>query len=335
MTLKENFLLVLTEHTKGEHVPAYSRPVRYNIGLGDSFEKGPVGGGTDGYGCLWATDATGQVPVPGHPVLTDITRWKEQVQFPDLASIDWESKAENELAPLDRGTQVLEYCMGNGPFERLLDLMGMEELVYAMVDEEEAVKDFYKAYLEYRLTFLDYIAKYYRPELVEVYDDVAYMTGMFLTKTQYEEFIMPVHKAFNDAVYQMGALPVRHCCGKAESLIEDFIAEGAVAWSSVEPRNDIEGLLKKYGGRITLIGGYNTQGRCASLTASDDEILNELHRVIDTYGSYGSFITGNHIVSGDTPEESRRRRALLAEEALSYGMNYFERIEGRMRPRYR
>ena len=325
MTLKENYVRVIKEHCRGDHVPAYCKPVRYNIGLGDSFEKGPVGGGTDGFGCLWATDATGQVPVPGHPVLTDITHWKEQVVFPDLTVIDWEAKAEKELERLDRETQVLEYCMGNGPFERLLDLMGMEELVYAMVDNEEDVKDFFKAYQEYRLTYLDYIARYYKPEMINIYDDVAYMNGMFLTKAQYEEFILPIHKEFDEAVYQIGALPIQHCCGQAESLIEDFIEEGAVAWSSCEPRNDIVRLLQDYGDRITIIGGYNSQGKCASLDASDEEMLSELHRVIDTYGPYGSFVTGNHIVSGSTREESFRRKGMLDREAVAYGMNYYER----------
>ena len=75
--MKDNYVKVIRDHGKGLDVPAYCKPVRYNIGLGDSFEKGPVGGGLDGFGCLWATDATGQVPVPGHPVLTDITAWKE------------------------------------------------------------------------------------------------------------------------------------------------------------------------------------------------------------------------------------------------------------------
>ena len=335
MTLRENFMLVLEKHGKGEHIPAYSKPVRFNTGLLDPFEKGPVGGGKDGFGCLWATDATGQVPVPGHPVITDITRWKEQVQFPELFSIDWEKKAEKELAPLDRKNQVLQYCMGNGPFERLLDLMGMEELVYAMVDDEDSVKDFYKAYQEYRLTYLDYIIKYYKPDIVEVFDDVGYMTGMFLTKAQYEEFISPVHKEFNTAVRNAGALPVQHCCGRAETLIEDFIEEGAAAWSSVEPRNDIVGMLKKYGDKITLIGGFNTQGKCASLDATDEEMISELHRAMDTYGPYGSFIMGNHVVSGYTPEESLRRRNLLAEEAVAYGMNYYERTAGHIRPRFR
>ena len=335
MTLKENFMHVLCDHVKGEHIPAYSKPVRFNTGLLDTFEKGPHGGGRDGFGCLWATDATGQVPVPGHPVLTDITRWKEQVSFPDLSAIDWEKKAEKDLSSLNRTEQVLEYCMGNGPFERLLDLMGMEELVYAMVDEEDAVKDFYKGYQEYRLNYLEFIMKYYKPDVVEVFDDVGYMTGMFLTKDQYEEFIMPVHKEFNAVVRQMGVVPVQHCCGRAEILIEDYIEEGASAWSSVEPRNDIVGMLKKYGDKITLIGGFNTQGRCASLDATDEEILGELHRAMDTYGPYGSFIIGNHVVSGYTPEESARRRTMLAEEAMNYGMNYFKRMEGHIKPRFR
>lgn len=49
MNLKENYLTAM-HHGIPEHVPLYSKPVRHNIGLGDVFEKGPVGGGLDGFG---------------------------------------------------------------------------------------------------------------------------------------------------------------------------------------------------------------------------------------------------------------------------------------------
>ena len=127
MTLKENYDIAM-RHGMPEQVPVYSKPVRYNVGLGDVWEKGPAGGGLDGFGCLWASGIGGQTPVPGNYVLTDITDWKNQVRFPDLKAVDWAEKSEKELKGLDRDTQFMEYCMGNGPFERFLDLMGLEEL---------------------------------------------------------------------------------------------------------------------------------------------------------------------------------------------------------------
>ena len=122
----------------------------------------------------------------------------------------------------------------------------------------------------------------------------------------------------NDAIYAIGARPIQHCCGKAETLVEEFIREGAVAWSSVDPANDIVGILKKYGKQITLIGGFDSFGAPAGIDPTDEMMIGEVHRVIDTYGPYGSFIMGNHIVQGATPEETMRRVLLLREEGLRY-----------------
>ncbi len=51
MTLKENYLTALN-HGIPDSVPVYSAPVRYNVGLMDWFEKGPAGGGPDGFGVV-------------------------------------------------------------------------------------------------------------------------------------------------------------------------------------------------------------------------------------------------------------------------------------------
>lgn len=323
-TLKENYDIAM-RHGIPEQVPIYSKPVRYNVGLGDVWEKGPAGGGRDGFGCLWATEDGGQTPIPGNYVLTDITDWRNQVVFPDLKSVDWAEKSEKELKNLDRSTQFMEYCMGNGPFERLLDLMGLEELTYALMDEPQHCKDLLKAFTEYRLEYLELIGKYYHPDFVVTFDDTAYATGLFLSREQYCEFIQPSHKMINDAVYAMGARPIQHCCGKAETLVEEFIREGAVAWSSVDPANDVTGILQKYGKQITLIGGFNSSGAPAGLDATDEMMINEVHRVMDTYAPYGSFIMGNHIVQGDTPEETMRRVMLLREEGLRYGADFYKK----------
>lgn len=325
LSLKENYLTAI-HCGMPEQVPLYSKPVRYNVGLGDAFEKGPVGGGRDGFGCLWATDPSGQVPVPGCPVLTDITDWKNQVTFPNLKEIDWAEKAEKELAALDRETQVMEYCMGNGPFERFLDLMGIEGVIFAMMDEPEHCHDFLKAFLDYRLEYIELIGTYYHPDFVVTFDDVAYANGMFLNEDNYRTFIKPIHTALNKGIRAIGAEPIQHCCGLAQSLIEDYIEEGAIAWSSVDPANDIISLLKKYGKQIALIGGFDSGGAPAGLNATDEILINEMHRVIDTYAPYGSFIVGNHIVQGETKEETFRRITLLREEGLRYGADFYKKI---------
>jgi uroporphyrinogen-III decarboxylase len=120
-------------------------------------------------------------------------------------------------------------------------------------------------------------------------------------------------------------IPVQHCCGKAESLIEDFIEEGAVAWTSVEPINDIEGLLQKYGSQITLIGGFRANGTAGQVSATEEERRQEVRDVFDQYAKYGSFIFGNFrlLIGSDDPNEAERIMGPILDEANKYGKYFY------------
>ena len=322
MTLKENYLTALN-HGIPESVPVYSKPVRFNVGLMDPFEKGPAGGGRDGFGVIWEHLPEGATPSSDY-VLTDITKWKEQVTFPDLDAIDWAAKAEKELEGLNREEQLLEYCMGNGTFERFLDLIGYEKMIFSLMDEPQACHDLLDAHTEYRIKFINLVAEYYKPDIIVIYDDVAYKTAPFLSPDIYREFIKPQHKRVNDAIKAAGAIPINHCCGKAEIHIEDFIDEGAIAWSSCQPQNDIVSLLKKYGDRYSFIGGFDTHGEAASVHATEEQRRAEVRRAMDTYAPYGSYILGNHIVVGLTKEKTFEYCGQILDEARSYGKDFYK-----------
>ncbi len=324
MTPKENYLTAIN-HGIPEDVPVYSKPVRYNIGLMDPFEKGPAGGGFDGFGVMWEHLPEGATPSSDY-VLTDITKWKEQVSFPDLDSIDWAAKAEKELAGFNRDEQILEYGMGNGTFERFLDLIGYEGLIFSMMDNPDACHELLNAHTEYRIKFINIVAEHYKPDFIVIYDDVAYKSAPFLSPDMYREFIKPEHKRVNDAIKAAGVMPINHCCGNAEIHIEDFIEEGAVAWSSCQPQNDIVSLLKKYGDRYSFIGGFDTHSSAASVNATEEERRAEIRRAIDTYAPYGSYILGNHIVQGKTREETFQYNSQILDEAYSYGKGFYKTL---------
>ena len=44
----------------------------------------------------------GTTPTPGYgPILTDVTKWREQIKFPDLSTIDWKAAWERDGADLE------------------------------------------------------------------------------------------------------------------------------------------------------------------------------------------------------------------------------------------
>ena len=68
-----------------------------------------------------------------------------------------------------------------------------------------------------------------------------------MSREAYQTIIKPVHKRMYDAAAAFDMIPVQHTCGKAESIVEDMIEIGVKAWTSVQPTNDIETILQKYG----------------------------------------------------------------------------------------
>jgi hypothetical protein len=291
LTPKENLLRVL-RHQEAEYVPFLITDEAifgFGAGSGPWIEKGPAGGGLDGFGVRWISPASGggaPIPAPNEFLLKDVTEWKKAVKFPALNAYDWAGDAERDLANCDRSQMAVDYGCGNGIFERLAALMGFEEALMAMYEEPDAVNDLFTAITDYKIAFAEKVATYYKADTFTNYDDIATDRDLFMSPKTYRELIKPHHKRLYDAVRNLGMIPVQHTCGRAESIIEDLIEIGAAGWTSVQPSNDIAGLLKKYGDKIVLMGGYDTNGIPARSDASDEIVKAEVDRCFAEYGPY-------------------------------------------------
>ncbi|OFV69232.1 uroporphyrinogen decarboxylase family protein [Acetobacterium wieringae] len=300
LTPKENYLNAIN-HKPTEWTPIFPIDCAgsgFGAYPGPWFEKGPMGGGYDGFGIRWITPASGggaPIPAPNEHIMDSetIVDWKSIVKFPDLETVDWPTMAAEELKLLhnfDRDQTALEFGCGNGVFERVAALMGFEETLMALIEEPEACYELMEAITDYKIEFAKKVKQYYNPDIFNNYDDIATERGLFMSPDVYRKLIKPHHKRLNDAVKELGMIPIQHTCGLCESLIEDIIETGAAAWTSVQPVNDIVKLLEKYGDRIALIGGYDANGIPGRLDATVEERLADVHRCLDTYGKYPSYI---------------------------------------------
>jgi uroporphyrinogen-III decarboxylase len=225
--------------------------------------------------------------------------------MPDVKTYDWAGDAERDLATCDRNKVALEYGCGNGVFERLAALMGFEDALIAMAEEPEAVNDLFTAITDYKIAFAEKVAKYYKPDFFTNYDDIATERNLFMSPASYRQLIKPHHKRLYDAVRNLGMIPIQHTCGRAEDIIEDMIEIGVAGWSSVQPTNDIPALLKKYGDKIALIGGYDSNGKPARSDASAAEMKDEVLRCFREYGPYQGFVFfGFKLTNTADPRES-------------------------------
>lgn len=318
MTPKENILAAL-RHEETEWVPNYMSDVMnrgFGFGQGPVFEKGPATGGLDGFGVNWVTPSSGggaPIPEPGKFILDSdtICDWKKLVKFPDVMKFDWESHVKTEMARGgNRDLQALDFGSGNGPFERLAALMGFEEALMAMAVEPEAIGDLLSAIGDYKIQVFEMAKKYFNPDMITNYDDLATERSLFMSPEAYRKLIKPVHKKMYDAIRAMDMIPIQHTCGKAEMIVEDMIEIGVAGWTSVQPTNDIEGILKAHGNRICLIGGYDTNGLSGRSDASESVIRQEVKRDFECYGKYQGYIFFGFLVT-DSSDPAERKKAMI------------------------
>lgn len=292
ISAKENYLIALIEHGTPEWVPTGSDCARAG-GLKETFENGPLGGGADDFGVIWSVGeaaGTAGVPKAGHIVLDDICDWEDKVVFPNLDNYDWEEQAKIQVGNVNRDEKLIEYGCWNGQFLRISHLMGFENALCAMIAEEDAYKALIHRITDYKIELAERVAKYFKPDVLTTYIDVATERGLFMSPELYRELISPEQKRLNDAIKSFGMYPVVHNCGKCDEIIPDFIKEGYVAWSSAQPMNDIANILKTYGKDICVIGGYDSNGKPGTEEATDFEVEQEVRRCIEEYAPYGSYI---------------------------------------------
>lgn len=322
MNKKENFIAAIFGK-RHEWVPNYMAELVVGGGVEETFENGPASGGLDGFGVEWLSSVSAggaAVPHTVHPVLKDITQWRDVVKFPNLEQFDWEGLATKQLAGVDRNETPIEYQSWNSQFLRLTHLMGFENALCAMYEEPEDCFALMDAITDYKIEVVKKAAKYFKPDFFTHFDDVATERSLFMSPPVYRKLIKPLHKKLNDAVKELGIYPLVHTCGKCEEIIGDFIEEGSIGWTSAQPMNDIVDIQRKYGQQIAIIGGYNTNSTPGRAEATDDEVRTEVRRCIDTYGSYSNYLLmGFRIVNSIDPKVFLDAQYPINDECAKYG----------------
>ena len=323
MNQRENYE-ALVNGRETEWVPNVFTEVAILGGQFETWENGPIEGGVDGFGCNWIpTESAGGQPAldPACIVLDDVCDWEDKVVFPNLDAIDWQAYADQMLAGVDRSAKFVEYHTWNSVYLRFSHLLGFENALCAFFEEPEASKALCDAIADYKIKLIERVAHYIKPDAYVHYDDVATDRDLFMSPEVYREFIKPGHTRMNEAAAALGILPEIHVCGKCESIIPDLIEEGSHAWQSAQPVNDLESIIQNYGDKIAVIGGYDTNGTPSLPTVSDEEIIAEVRRCIDTYGRFGKgygffgFLLG----SFSDPEIAHRYGIMFAEAAQYAG----------------
>jgi hypothetical protein len=326
MTRKDN-MMAIYNHQSHDHIGSMWDMVQVG-GDAESFENGPLDceEGADGFGLIWRRTKSGNgggTPAPNQNLIPDITEWRDVVHFPEVDKYDWEGQAKMQMTGIDRNEKVIDYCCWNGPFLRLVNMMGMVEGLMAFAIDPEACEEFLNAYTDYRISTLPYIKKYFDPDVVTLFDDFAHERGLFLSPDTYDEIIKPQHKRWTEAVRSYGFIPDMHVCGKPEAVVPGFVEEGMEGWQIVQQENDIVGLQKEIADKLALIGCWDLQAKWITpgVRPTEEELRAKVREAIDKYGPGGNVAILCMILNPEVDFDESAK--IMHDEVLKYGTGYY------------
>ena len=221
------------------------------------FDALTQGGGKDMFGIEWeyVAEVGGSMVRPGNPLFSDISEWREKVQWPDVESWDWEGSAKLNNGTYLKPDAFNQFWFQTGWFERLISMMDFEDAALALFDEDskDETHAFFDKLTDTYINIFDHVTRYF-PEihLYFIHDDWGSQKSPFFSPAICEEMIVPYMKRLTDFLHSKGKFCELHSCGCIIQQVPNMIAAGWDAWSG-QPMNDSHAIYAAHGDKI-LIG---------------------------------------------------------------------------------
>ena len=247
----------------------------------------PAEGGPDMFGVEWeyVPQTMGSMVRPGNPKIKDITRWEDDVTFPDLDKLDWEGSGKRN-ATLLAENRLRRLSFLTGLNERLISLMDFDKVMMAYVDDEQkaGVHRFFDRLCTFYDDLLERYKKYYNCDIVMFNDDWGTQRGPQFSLATAREMLVPYMQRIAESCHKRGIYLELHCCGKNDILAPAIVESGVDIWKPQEI-NDFPLLYKLLGDKVVLcIPSEATPGM------TDEECFECAIKFMDMYGKNGNVI---------------------------------------------
>ena len=312
---KDNYVRVMTG-TKPYWMPAYMDDV--NIVWPEAMEEHPVPevDGYDWWGVDWVmeTGINGMITRPGTRTISEFANWKEELEWPDLSVVDFETDGKKISSCLDPDRAHIYECV-EGLFERLHELIPFDESLMAFYEEPELLEEFFQKMTDYKIESCSQIFKYYgRIDGVLYHDDWGAEKAGFFSNAMFEEQIMPATKRFFDFLHKEGKFIELHSCGRNMQYVPLMIEMGINSWTPQQRCNDMDFLYDTYGDKMSFTIALNIPNG-----ASEEATRRTVRNFVDRYGDTGRTVAW---LSADDPAT----KAIAADELYNYSLEYYGKL---------
>ncbi len=201
-------------------------------------------------------------------------------------------------------------------FHDVMDLFGVEQYMVKMLTAPgvvHAVTDrVCSFYYEANERFFDAAGS-----LVDAYffgNDFGSQRDLLLAPGPFDEFVLPWFRRLTEQAHRRGYQVVLHSCGSIARVIDRLIEAGVDCLHPLQAKAegmDAQSLSQKFGGRISFLGGIDTQEVLVHVTV--DEVRSEVRRVKQLLGPHVIISPSHEALLPNVPP---RNVQAMAEEAL-------------------
>lgn len=236
----------------------------------------------------------------------------------EFAEYPWPRPEDVNYRPLEFVSRSLPDGMKiisntDGPFETVRELMGFETFAFAILEKPDFVKSLFDRVGTMLLDIHRHIVEIENIGAVHIGDDMCYKQGPMISPELLRKHVFPWHKKIADNAHARGIPFTLHSDGNNDRIMDDLISfvgiDGKHAFE--DAAQPVEEVKRKYGDRVSLIGGMDLDFLCRS----DENIFRQRVRsMIETCGSGGGYAFGTG--TGLTTYTPLERYALMFNEAL-------------------
>lgn len=209
-------------------------------------------GGADCFGIQWTYEPNirAAMVTPGTRRLSDITRWREELEWFDPWSIDWQKEIDEHYAQGLSPERFTTFVILNGFFERTADLTSFEDAFCYLLEEPEALTEFYDRLAQWHIELIKIAKQFFHADMILLHDDMGSQKNAFFSSQLYRRLLMPQYQKVTRAAHDMGLYISLHSCGNVGIHIQNFIDAGFDGWEGQNAVNDKQAIMDQYGDKL-------------------------------------------------------------------------------------
>jgi len=218
-------------------------------------------------------------------------------ELPGLFFRKYSGMAKALAAALPPGMKAVG-GVGNGIFECVQDLVGFENLCYLSFDDPDTYAEIYVKMADAQLTIWERFLKEHADAyaVLRFGDDLGYKSQTLISAKDIKEHIIPQYGRVVALAHSYGKPFLLHSCGSIFDVMDDIISVAGIdaKHSNEDVIAPFSRWVERYGNRIGLFGGIDTDHLCSKSEAEIEELVADTINI--TKGRCGFAIgSGNSI----------------------------------------